>query len=73
MFISLKPTRSKKDHTSTVQHSVIQGNTIIFNMKQCFFLGTNYPFLQSKCANYATYIHIQLSCYQNTFCLQYVL
>lgn len=25
MFIRAKPTRSKKDHTLTVQHSVIQG------------------------------------------------
>lgn len=25
MFISVKPIRSKKDHTLTVQHSVIQG------------------------------------------------
>ena len=25
MFISVKPTRSKKDHTLTVQHRVIQG------------------------------------------------
>lgn len=57
------PTRLIHELYNTVSY---RENALRLNMEQRF-LGTNYPFLQNKCAKYATYIQIQLSCHQNTF------
>lgn len=71
MFFSVKSTPSKKDHTLLYTTVSYRENAIIFNMKQFkrapishFYRGTT---------NYATYIHIQLNCHQNTIDLQCVL
>lgn len=41
MFISVKPIRSKKDHTLLYNTVSYRENSIIFNMKQCY--GHKFP------------------------------
>ena len=71
MFFSVKPTPSKKDHTLLYTTVSYRENAIIFNMEQ--FKRAPITHFYRVTTNYATYIHIQLNCHQNTIDLQCVL